>query len=66
MESNFFEIISQFFQSILRLEDTVIFSILIVLVIIIVILKILSKISKIIQFVLIVGAIILILAWLLK
>ena len=66
MENNFVEIISQFFQSIWQLEDTTIFLILIVLIIIIVILKILSKISKIIQFVLIVGAIILILAWLLK
>lgn len=63
MESNFFETISQFFQSILQLEDTTIFLILIVLIVIIVLLKILSKISKIIQFALIVGIAILILVW---
>lgn len=66
MEGNFFEIISKFFQSILNLEDTSIFLMLIFLIIVIVILKILSKISKIIQIGLLVGVAILILAWFLN
>ena len=66
MENNFIEIISQFFQSILQLEDTVIFTILIFLLIVIIILKILSKISKIIQVILIIGAIVLVFVWFLN
>ncbi len=66
MEHNFFEIISQFFQSILQLEDTAIVSIIIFLVIVIVVLKILSKISKIIQVVLIVGVIVMVSVWFLR
>jgi len=66
MDNSFFDATSQFFQSLLQLEDTAIFSILIVLIIIIVILKILSKISKIIQYALIIGIAVLILAWFLK
>ena len=63
MEHNFFEIISQFFQSILQLEDAAIVSIIIFLIIVIIVLKILSKISKIIQVVLIVGIIVMGMVW---
>ena len=66
MEHNFFEIISQFFQSILQLEDAAIVSIIIFLVIVIVVLKILSKISKIIQVILIVGVLVMVSVWFLR
>lgn len=66
MENSFIEIISQFFSSLLQLEDSAIITIIIFLVIVIIVLKILSKISKIIQILLGIGVLILILAWILK
>ena len=66
MAEGFFEYLSETIQSVLQLDETGIWMIILSLVIIVVVLKILSKISKIIQILLIVGIIILIIIWISK